>query len=140
MTTSYYSTVFEQTADEVWAVIRNFDSYQWAEGVGPSRIENDKPGNAVGAIRSFRYYDAPSRQRLVAHSDTERSYSYESAEPFDTLRYYRLTLRVAPIVDGNKAFVEWSAEFDASRDADRWSEKLTSEFAKSLNKLRTRLA
>lgn len=32
MTKVYYSTVFEQTADQVWAVIRDFNSYPvWVE-------------------------------------------------------------------------------------------------------------
>jgi len=141
MAKSYYSTTFAQPADKVWAVIRDFNGFQWAEGVGESHIENRKPNNAVGAIRDFRYYDRTSRQRLVAHSDSDRCYSYESLEPLDTLRSYRQTLRVAPIVDTNTAFVEWSAEFDApSEEQDRWQKCLTEESAKSLEKLRTYLA
>jgi hypothetical protein len=141
MAKSYYSSTFAQTADQVWAVIRDFNGYQWAEGVGESHIENQKPNNAVGAIRDFRYYDRPSRQRLAAHSDADRCYSYESVEPLDTLRSYKQTLRVAPIVDTNTAFVEWSADFDAPiEEHDRWKKCLTEEAAKSLEKLRTYLA
>jgi hypothetical protein len=141
MARSYYSTTFAQTADKVWAVIRDFNGFQWAEGVGKSRIENRKANNEVGAVRDFRYYDRTTRQRLVAHSDTDRCYSYESVEPLDTLRSYRQTLRVAPIVDTSTAFVEWTAEFDApAEEHERWQKCLTEEAAKSLEKLRTYLA
>lgn len=141
MRKSYYSTTFAQTADKVWSVIRDFNGFQWAEGVGQSHIENEKPNNAVGAIRDFRYYGKPSRQRLVAHSDAERCYSYESLEPLETIRSYKQTLRVAPIVDTNTAFVEWWAEFDApDGEQDLWQKSLEQEFAKSLEKLRSYLA
>jgi len=141
MARAYYSTTFPQSADTVWGVIGDFNGFQWAEGVGKSRIENRKANNEVGAVRDFRYYDRTTRQRLVAHSDADRCYSYESVEPLNTLRSYRQTLRVAPIVDTNMAFVEWTAEFDApAEEHDRWQECLVEESRKSLEKLRTYLA
>jgi hypothetical protein len=141
MAKSYYSTTYAQTADQVWSVIRDFNGQQWAEGVGESHIKNRKENNAVGAVREIRYYDRPSRQRLTAHSDNDRCYTYESVEPLDTLRFYRQTLRVAPIVDTNTAFVEWWADFEAPpAQEERWRKYLSGEFAKSLEKLRTYLA
>ncbi|MGH7873685.1 MAG: SRPBCC family protein [Candidatus Binatia bacterium] len=141
MTRAYYSTTFAQNADKVWAVIRDFNGFQWAEGVDKSHIENQKGNNEIGAVRDFRYYDHMTRQRLVSHSDSERCYSYASVEPVDTLRSYKQTLHVAPIVDTNTAFVEWIAEFDApAEEQDRWRKCLMDESAKSLEKLRTYLA
>jgi hypothetical protein len=141
MTRSYFSTTFAQSADKVWSVVRDFNGPQWAEGVGESHIENRKPNNAVGAIREVRYYERPTHQRLTAHSDDERCYSFESVEPFDNLRSYRQTLRVAPIVDTNTAFVEWWADFDAPpEDRENWKGYLQEQFGKSLEKLRTYLA
>lgn len=141
MARSYYSTTFAQTADQVWSVVRDFNGQQWAEGVGESHIENHKPNNAVGAIREVQYYGRPSRQRLAAHSDADRCYSYESVEPFDVLQSYKQTLRVAPIVDTNTAFVEWWADFEAPTEVQElWNKYLADEFAKSLEKLRTYLA
>jgi hypothetical protein len=110
-----YSTVFEQTADQVWAVIRDFNSYTvWVASVTESRIEEGKSGDAVGAIRNFVEYGTHIRQRLLAHSDLERFYTYESCEPLGVITYYQGTGRVTPIVDGNRAFVEWSVTFDCS--------------------------
>jgi len=108
-----YSTVFEQTADQVWAVIRNFNSYPvWVESVSESHIEEGKSGDTVGAIRNFIEYGTRIRQRLLALSDLDRFYTYESSEPLGEITYYQGTGRVTPIVDGNRAFVEWSVSFD----------------------------
>jgi len=108
-----YSTVFEQTADQVWAVIRDFNSYPvWVASVTESHIEDGKAGDAVGAIRSFEEYGARIRQRLLAHSDLERSYVYESCGTLGAITYYQGTARVIPIVDGNRAFLEWSVTFE----------------------------
>jgi hypothetical protein len=141
MTKAYYSTTFAQSADTVWGVIGDFNGFQWAEGVGKSRIENRKTNNQLGAIRDYPYYDRTIRERLVTHSADDRCYSYESVEPLDTLRSYRQTLRVAPIVDTNTAFVEWSSEFDTpAEEQERWRDWLVDECKKSLEKLRTYLA
>ena len=113
MQTVSYSTVFEQTADQVWAVIRDFNSYPvWVESVTESHIEDGKAGDAVGAIRNFVEYGARIRQRLLAHSDLDRFYTYESCEPLGAIIYYQGTGRVMPIIDGNRALVEWSVRFD----------------------------
>jgi uncharacterized membrane protein len=109
----FYSTVFEHTADQVWAVIRDFNSYPvWVASVTESHIEDGKTGDAVGAIRSFEEYGARIRQRLLAHSDLDRSYVYESCGTLGAITYYQGTARVMPIVDGNRAFLEWSVTFD----------------------------
>jgi hypothetical protein len=113
MTKVYYSTVFEQTADQVWGAIRDFNSYpEWVESVSESHIEEDKSGDAVGAIRNFVEYGTRIRQRLLAHSDLDRSYTYESCETLRAISHYQGTARVTPIVDGNRAFVEWSVNIE----------------------------
>ena len=108
-----YSTVFEQTADQVWAIIRDFNSYPaWVSSVTESHIEEGRAGDAVGAIRSFEEYGTRIRQRLLAHSDLHRSYVYGSCETLGAMTSYQGTARVIPIVDGNRAFLEWSVTFD----------------------------
>jgi hypothetical protein len=122
MTLSYYSTVLDHSAADVWAVIRDFGHYAWAGVRGDTIVEDGKSGDAVGAVRSVRTADRHIRQRLLAHSDVERSYTYEFADsaPFP-VRGYRATLRVTPVVDGGKAFVEWWASFDCAPDErERW--------------------
>jgi hypothetical protein len=113
MTTVSYSTVFAQTAEQVWAVIRDFNSYPvWVASVTESHIEEGKSGDAVGCIRSFEEYGTRIRQRLLAHSDLDRFYTYESCGPLGAITHYQGTGRITPIIDGNRAFVEWTVTFD----------------------------
>src|SRR6267142_4740465 len=108
-----YSGVFNQTADQVWAVIRDFNSFLFRVAtVTESHIEGGKAGDSVGAIRNFVESGTRIRQRLLAHSDLERSYVYESCEALGAITYYQGTARVAPITDSNRALMEWSVSFD----------------------------
>jgi hypothetical protein len=122
MARSYYSTIFDQSADEVWNIIRDFNNYSvWVDGAGESQIEAGKSGDSVSAIRNVLYNGKQIRQRLLALSDVERSQTCEFAgEAPMPARRYQATLRVTPIVDGNRAFVEWWATFDC--DAERSDE------------------
>jgi hypothetical protein len=114
MAKSYYSTAFEQSADAVWNVIRDFNNYPvWVDGAGQSHIEDGKSGEAVGAVRNVLYQDMLRRQRLLALSDVERAQTYEFAGEIPLpVKNFQATIRVTPIVDGNRAFVEWWATFD----------------------------
>jgi hypothetical protein len=81
MARSYYSTIFEQSADEIWNVIRDFNNYPvWVDGAGESEIEAGKPGDAVGAVRNVLYQGKRIRQKLLAMSDVERSQTYEFSD------------------------------------------------------------
>jgi uncharacterized membrane protein len=125
MTKVYYSTVLEQTADQVWGAIRDFNSYpEWVESVSESHIEEGKSGDAVGAIRNFVEYGTRIRQRLLAHSDLDRPYTYESCEPLGAISHYQGTARVTPIVDGNRAFVEWSVSIECPAEERKSCSKL----------------
>src|SRR5579863_6355894 len=90
MTKVDYSTVLEQTADQVWAVIRDFNSYPvWVESVTESHIEDGKSGDAIGCIRNFVEHGSRIRQRLLARSDLDRFYTYESCGPLAPITYYQ---------------------------------------------------
>ena len=72
MAKSYYSTISEHSADEVWNVIRDFNNYPvWVDGAGESEIESGKSGDSVGAVRNVLYEGRRIRQRLLAMSDVE---------------------------------------------------------------------
>ena len=119
MARSYASTVIDAPADEVWATIRDFNGLAtWHGGlVASSEIEGGKSGDQVGGVRSFKLTDGTHlREQLLSHSDAERSYSYDFQKtPFDVDNYCA-TIRVTPVTDGNKSFVEWWATFDCDRD------------------------
>ncbi|MQA75025.1 MAG: hypothetical protein GEU88_11895 [Solirubrobacterales bacterium] len=141
MAKSYYSTVFVQPADDVWRAVRSFDEYSWADRELSAVIEEDRSGDAVGGVRRVDTDGGTLRQRLIAHSDLDRSYTYELCDPAPfPVRDYVATLRVTPIVDGDRAFVEWWATFDcAAEDHDRWITQFEESFARWLGSLRARL-
>ncbi|KWV45872.1 hypothetical protein AS156_22885 [Bradyrhizobium macuxiense] len=119
MARAYYSTVFEQPAGEVWKIIRDFNNYPvWVHGEGTSEIEDGRSGDSVGAVRSLLYRERRIRQRLLAQSDVECFQTYEFAGPATLpVTDFKATLRVTPVIDGNRAFVEWWANFDCEATA-----------------------
>jgi polyketide cyclase/dehydrase/lipid transport protein len=143
MSKSYYSTIFECPADEVWDAIRDFNNYPlWVDGAGESKIEAGKSGDSVGAVRNVLYNGVRRRQKLLALSDIDRTQTYKfvSEAPIHT-RNFQATLRVTPVVDGDRAFVEWWTTFDC--DHDRTEERVAffrDAFAKWLESLRRHLA
>jgi transposase InsO family protein len=139
MAEAYYSTVFEQPAAEIWKIVRDFNNYPvWVGGAGESRIEDGKTGDAVGAVRNVLYQGRRIRQRLLAQSDVERSQTYEFCSPPSLpVTDFRATLRMTPVVDGDRTFVEWWATFDCeTARRDELAETLCGWFAKWLESLR----
>jgi hypothetical protein len=109
--------VIDQPAGDIWQVIRDFGRYDWAPGVGESMMEGGKAGDAVGGVRSFAYGGERMRQRLLALSDLDRFYTFELCDP-SPMRNYQSTLRVTPVIAGDRAFVEWWATFDCPEDEE----------------------
>jgi hypothetical protein len=139
---AYYSTVFDQPASTVWLTIRAFDHYSWAGTGIEAEMEDGKAGDAVGGIRRIDTTGQPIRQRLLAHSDSDRCYSYEFCDPVPfPVQHYHATLRVTPVTEGDRAFVEWWATFDCAEDErDHWIEHFEhSGFARWLASLRDHL-
>jgi hypothetical protein len=142
MAKSYYSTVFEQSGDEVWRAIRDFNNYPvWVDGAGESEIEDGKSGDAVGAVRNVLYNGSRRRQKLLALSDVERAqtYAFEGEAPIPA-QNFQATLRVTPVIDGDRAFVEWWATFDC--EPERREERIVffrDAFAGWLESLRRHL-
>jgi hypothetical protein len=139
MAKAYYSTVFEQAAPAIWKIIRDFNNYPvWVDGAGESRIEQDRSGDAIGAVREVLYRGRRIRQRLLALSDIEPTQSYEFCGPASLpVADFQATLRVTPVIDGDRAFVEWWATFDCQPDErDEIAATLRGWFAKWLESLR----
>ena len=142
MARASFSTVFDRTAADIWAKVREFGDYAlWVDHVDESTIEGDRPGDAVGAVRRARMGARVIRQRLLAHSDLERTYVYEFADaPPPPLASYRATIRVTKVTDGDRAFIEWWADFDvAPAEIEHWRGVYAAAFAGWLEFLRRRL-
>jgi hypothetical protein len=135
MAKSYYSTILDHTADEVWQVIRPFDHYAWSGVQAETVIEGGKAGDQIAAVRRITLPDKTIRQILLEHSDLGRSYTYAICDPpYLPVRNYIATIRVTPVTETGKAFVEWQATFDCVNDEyDHWTNYFEKEgFAKWL--------
>ncbi|MCE3288430.1 MAG: hypothetical protein K0R83_442 [Caulobacter sp.] len=132
MTIASHSTVLDHPVETVWALIRDFNNYPaYIDGVTESRIEDDRRGDEVGAIRCFLYGDAWIRQRLAAHCDADHSLTYEGVEPFafpGGLRAdppspigYAGTMRLSPADEAGRTRLDWSVRLDtAPGEAEPW--------------------
>jgi hypothetical protein len=110
----YCSSVIEAPADRVWATIRDFNGLpKWHPLIRDSRIENNAPADRVGCIRNFNLKDGGNiREQLLTLSDFDFSCTYSILESPMGVQNYVATLKLTPITDGNRSFIEWTAEFD----------------------------
>lgn len=78
------------------------------------------------------------RQRLVARSDVARSETHEfRGEPTLPSTDYQATLRITPVIDGDRTSVEWWATFDREpARRDELAGMLRGSFEKWLEPLR----
>jgi hypothetical protein len=108
------SSVVDAPAEQVWATIRRFDAAaDWLPFVKSSPIEDGSAPTRVGRVRVVTQTDGEVfREVLIALSDAERSYSYTSVGSSVPVRNHLTTLRVAPITDGDRSYIEWSSRFE----------------------------
>ena len=118
----YKSSVINAPADRVWGVVRDFNALpDWHPAIAESRIEQNHPSDKVGCVRNFSLKDGGRiRERLLALSDFEFTCVYSILESPMGVEDYVATLKVTPITDGNRSFIEWSAEFECpeSRESE----------------------
>lgn len=107
------STIIDAPIDDVWAILRDFNSHErWHPAIAFSEIEGGDPVDAVGAVRHFRLADGGElREQLLALSDKDRRLSYCLLEAPLPLMGYVASVRLKPVTDGDATFWEWSSEF-----------------------------
>ena len=117
----YVSSVIDAPAEGVWDVIRDFNALsRWHPSIADSRIENNQASDKVGCIREIRLRDGGRiREQLLTLSDFDYQCTYSILESPMPLQHYIATLKLTPITDGNRAFAEWSAEFDCDEAQER---------------------
>jgi Polyketide cyclase / dehydrase and lipid transport len=110
----FVSSIVDAPAERVWALIRRFDAVvDWLPFVKSSSIEDGGDPTRVGCVRVLTQTDGEVfREVLVALSDAERSYSYTFVSSPVPVRNHQTTLRVLPITDGERCYVEWSSRFE----------------------------
>jgi polyketide cyclase/dehydrase/lipid transport protein len=93
---------------------------QWHPGIADSRIENGEAPDRIGCIRSFHTRDGGLiRERLLALSDYDYSFTYSILESPMGVENYVSTFKLTPVTDGGRTFAEWSAEFDCAEGRER---------------------
>ena len=117
----YTSSVIDASAESVWEVVRDFNALsRWHPLIVDSRIENNQASDKVGCIREIRLRDGGRiREQLLTLSDFDYQCTYSILESPMPLTNYIATLKLTPITDGNRAFAEWSAEFDCDEAQER---------------------
>lgn len=111
----YTSSVINAGASRVWDRVRDFNALpRWHPRIRDSRIEDALPSDKVGCIRNFNLQNGDNiREQLLGLSDYDMFCTYAILESPMPLSDYVATLRLTPITDGDRCFVEWSAEFSA---------------------------
>jgi hypothetical protein len=112
----YVSGIIDAPVDKVWAYARDFNGHhEWHPLIAESHVEEDKPSDQVGCVRNFTLANGGKlRERLLTFSDLDRFFTYNIIVSPMPIENYVATFRCKPVTEGNKTFVEWSAEFDVA--------------------------
>ena len=115
----YVSSVIDAPAAKVWEKVRDFNALpRWHPRIRESRIENGEPSDKIGCVRDFRLQNGDRlREKLLGLSDYDMFCTYAILESPMPLTNYMATLRLTPISDGNRTFIEWTAEFECAAEA-----------------------
>jgi hypothetical protein len=110
----FVSSVIDAPAARVWERVRDFNGLpRWHPRIRESRIENGEPPDKVGCVRDFNLQNGDRiRERLLGLSDYDMFCTYTILESPMPLTGYIATLRLTPVSDGNRTFIEWTAEFE----------------------------
>jgi hypothetical protein len=116
----YISSIIGAPVGAVWERVRDFDGLAgWHPLISGSRIENGEPSDRVGCIRVLTLQDGSTvREQLLGLSDFDLFCTYSILESSMGVEGYVATLRLTPVTDGDRTFVEWSAEFDCAPERE----------------------
>jgi hypothetical protein len=123
------STVINAPIERVWAVLRDFNGHEsWHPAVAESRIENENPGDRIGAVRNFRLQDGGLlREQLLALSDREHSFSYCLLDTPIPLFNYVAHVALKPVTDGDRTFWRWRSSFTTPEGQESALQRLVGE-------------
>lgn len=107
------SSVVDAPVDALWRLLRDFNSHAaWHPAIADSHLEAGEAGDLVGSVRAFRLADGSAlREQLIALSDRDRELTYCLIEAPVPLVDYVATLRLRPVTDGDRSFIQWESRF-----------------------------
>jgi hypothetical protein len=131
MASIFVSSVLEAPVDRIWARIRDFNALpRWHPMIAESQIEDGLPADKIGCVRNFRLQNGDRiRERLLGLSDHELFCTYAILESPMPLENYVATLRLTPVTEGNRTFIEWTAEFTCAPEVE---EELVHDIAQNV--------
>ena len=115
----FRSMIIDAQIDRVWSAVRRFDGVvDWNPGVTAATLENGA-ATATGTIRKLDIADGTTfRETLLAHSDVDRSYTYDILESALPVSGYVSTHRFVPITQSGQTLGIWESHFNcAAEDA-----------------------
>ena len=116
----FRSMIIDAEIDRVWASVRAFDGVaRWNPGVVRATLESGAP-TATGTVRALEIADGTVfRETLLAHSDTERFYTYDIIESPLPVTGYVSTHRFLPVTHTRQTLSIWESRFEcAPQDAE----------------------
>lgn len=118
MASVYISSVIDAGIDKVWDRVRDFNALPvWHPRIRDSRIEESLPSDKIGCIRNFNLQSGDNiREQLLGLSDYDKFCTYTILESPMPLTDYVATLRLTPVTDGDRCFIEWSADFQCANE------------------------
>lgn len=107
------SSVINASVSQVWDKVRDFNGLpNWYPSVIDSYIEDGISSDRVGCIRVFNREDGLYfREQLLALDEREHTYTYSLLESNTPMKDYFCTMRLSPITDGDRTYIEWLADF-----------------------------
>jgi NADPH:quinone reductase-like Zn-dependent oxidoreductase len=107
------STIVDASIDQVWEILRDFNGHdRWHPAVSASRIEDRRGSDEIGCVRDFALAAGGAiRERLLALSDRDRSFTYCILDAPLPLDGYVATVRLKPVTDGDRTFWHWESQF-----------------------------
>jgi hypothetical protein len=111
----YNSKIINASVGEVWAAIRDFHRLGWAKGVVETvEVLGSCAGDQIGARRKINGVFTETLLCLDDHSRVIRYSIDEGPGPLQKCSGYVAEVRLAPVTDGNRTFIEWSSSWQDS--------------------------
>lgn len=116
---AFVSDVIDAPPDAVWGVVRDFAGMGgWHDDITEMRMLDGRRSDEVGATRDFLFGEGRLHEELVQLCDLTRSFTYRiTRSPMPWLGYVA-GARLHHVVDGDRTFAVWTADWTAAPHDD----------------------
>ncbi len=139
----FNSIVIDAPVGKVWETIKDFHDFSWAPNViTKCEAVGDKSGTEVGAKRII---NEGIYETLVGFDENEYRFQYsidDGPSPIskNDLKNYLADVRLVPVTNENKTFVEWRSSWENLTDSDEATAFCNPIYAAVLEDLAKQLA